>query len=92
MKKIIDGKMYNTETAKLISSNCPISDRGNFNYYNSEMYKKKTGEYFLFKEFWVIGEGFRQIIEPMSQTETKYWLEIFADVDEYIAEFGEPQE
>lgn len=92
MRKIIYGKMYNTKTATLIGTCCPISDRGNFNYYNSEMYKKRTGEYFLFNEYWIIGEGFHQTIEPMSQKEAKEWMGTQAEVDEYIAEFGEPEE
>ena len=46
MKKVINGLLYNTETAKEIgyhSENFP----GDFKYVCETLYKKKTGEYFL---------------------------------------------
>ena len=50
MKKIINGRKYDTETAKEIgywSNGYPCSD---FNHCEETLYLKKTGEYFLYGE------------------------------------------
>ena len=49
MKKIINGKMYNTETAKYCGG-YEFSNCGDFNYVCEELYQKKTGELFLYGE------------------------------------------
>ena len=39
MKKIIDGKMYNTDTAKFIASNGSSGlSTSDFNYYENDLY------------------------------------------------------
>ena len=48
MKKIINGKLYNTETAKKLaeySNDCTWSD---FRCLEEALYRKRTGEYFLY--------------------------------------------
>lgn len=50
MKKIINGKVYNTETAKIIyeyDNNLFVTD---FAFYSESLYKTKKGVYFLLKE------------------------------------------
>lgn len=50
MKKIINGKKYDTETATSVgeySSNYACSD---YKHYDETLYKKKTGEFFLYGE------------------------------------------
>ena len=47
MKKIINGKMYNTETAKYCGG-YEFSNCGDFNYVCEELYQKKTGELYLY--------------------------------------------
>lgn len=47
MKKIINGKMYNTETAEKLTS-WEHSYRSQVDWYEEMLYKKKTGEYFLY--------------------------------------------
>lgn len=47
MKKVIDGKVYNTETARLVGiydNGLSISD---FDYIHEYLYQKKDGQYFL---------------------------------------------
>ena len=44
MKKVINGKMYNTDTAKRMAD-WSYGYPGNFEYYEEELYKKKTGEF-----------------------------------------------
>ena len=48
MKKIIKGKVYDTDTAQKVaeySNNYPRSD---LHFYEEELYRKKTGEFFLY--------------------------------------------
>lgn len=102
MKKIINGKMYNTETAKMVgswSNNVSCSD---FSYCEEELYKKKTGEFFLYgsggamsKYATSCGNGWTgggQAITPMTVENAKRWMERHCDADEYIEVFGEVEE
>ncbi len=101
MKKIINGKVYDTDTAKrkgVYNHSCP----NDFNYFSELLYLKKTGEYFLHGEggpaskyvrsagqnSWSGGE---QII-PLSYNAAKEWAEERLDADEYEAIFGAIQE
>ena len=103
MKKIINGKMYNTETAKYIDYAAEgACDSFNSYHWREELYKKRTGEYFIFGEggassrwrcevergCYSDGWGFK----PLTDDEAKEWLEKYGDPDVYIAEFGEPEE
>ena len=48
MKKVIRGRVYDTETAQEIGSTCGGGEnRTDFHYWEETLYKKKTGEYFL---------------------------------------------
>ena len=46
MKKIIDGKLFNTETAERICST-GFSSPGDFSYWKDTLYKTKKGTYFI---------------------------------------------
>lgn len=41
MKQIINGKLYNTETASYIGSNRSDCYRSDFHYFEEELYRKK---------------------------------------------------
>lgn len=61
MKKIINGRKYDTETAKEIgywSNGYPCSD---FNHCEETLYLKKTGEYFLYGEGGALTEYARSV-------------------------------
>ena len=102
MKKIINGKMYNTETAIYLGGNEPITDRGNFRWYYEELYLKKAGEFFLAGEGnglskystsygineWGPGKG----IIPLTIEEARSWVTKNLSTDDYIDIFGEPEE
>lgn len=75
MKKVIRGRLYDTETAKLIGS---TSDTG------ETLYRKRTGEYFLC----CIGDS-GEHIQPMTYDEAKGWAEKAFKADKWAAEFGE---
>ena len=102
MKKIINGKVYDTEKAKKVASWYSSYARNDFHYYEEELYQKKTGEFFLHGEGnaaspysrscgqneWCGGEK----IEPLTYKEAQEWAEKHLDGDEYCAIFGEPDE
>ena len=50
MKKIINGRMYNTDTAKRLCSADNGSSCRDFSHWEEELYQKKTGEFFLYGE------------------------------------------
>ena len=102
MKKIINGKRYDTDKAKSVGSynnGVPTSD---FSYIREELYQKKTGEFFLHGEggamtrfaqscgqnSWMGG----QRIMPMTYEEARQWAEEYLEVDEYESIFGEVSE
>lgn len=98
MKKIIKGKLYDTETAKEIASTYHGEGPRDFRHYSEELYRKRTGEYFLHGEggpmskyaesvgqnSWSGGEDIR----PLTLQEAMEWAEREMGADEYQAEFG----
>ena len=103
MKKIINGKKYDTETAKLIGRYRSELGRNDFRYFGEELFLKKTGEYFLFGE----GHGMSKYrsfngnsyswgeeIAPMSKDEAFEWASKSSDmsVEQIEAHFGEVEE
>lgn len=101
MKRIIDGRKYNTETATFVSS-CdngkPIDD---FEFVGHWLYRKRTGEYFLESSGGAMtryaeldGDGWHgvSVIEPMTYEQARAWAEEHMTADEYEAEFGEVPE
>lgn len=101
MKKIINGKAYNTETAKHLAtfSHGRISD---FDSVYEELYQTKNGTFFLHYEGgpkskysevvgqneWSGGEGLRLVDED----EAKAFIEKYGDVETYLEVFGEVEE
>ena len=84
MKKIINGKVYNTETATWIASYSNGLGRSDFAYCLEEMYKTRKGSYFIYGE----GGGLSRWAKPcgdgttggegivaVRESEALYWLE-----------------
>ena len=101
MKKIINGKKYDTETAKEIGRYFNGYNCRDFNYVEETLYKKRTGEFFLHGEGGPMtryGEkcgnfyGYGNIIIPLTENEAKTWAEKNMDVDDYEELFGEVEE
>lgn len=98
MKKIINGKLYDTTTAREVASCYHGEGPRDFRYYSESLYRKRTGEYFLAGEggpmskyaksagqnSWTGGEA----ITPLSYQEATEWAEREMDADDYQAEFG----
>ena len=99
MKKIINGKSYDTTTAKAIGSEWEstvyVTD---FDYFCEQLYRKKTGEYFLHGQgnaaskysksegnnSWTGGSA----IIPLTYDAAREWAEKHLNADEYESEFG----
>lgn len=102
MKQIINGKMYNTETATEVASWWNGYSRRDFKFCEETLYLKRTGEFFLYGEGGAMSKysescgqncwvGGSQII-PLTIDKAKQWAEKHLDADEYISLFGEPEE
>lgn len=102
MKKVIDGKRYDTDTATEVAVAASPEGKSDFKHWEEALYKKKTGEYFLHgygnaaskyaescgNSEWMPGEK----IIPLTYESAKKWMENYCDADEYEAEFGKIQE
>lgn len=102
MKKIINGKLYDTDTAKEIGSRFHGEGVRDFRHYSETLYRKRTGEYFLYGEGGpmsryaeTIGQnqwsGGEKII-PLDYKAATKWAEENMDADDYQAEFGQVSE
>lgn len=101
MRKIINGKMYNTDTAKMIYMHTNGLLPNDFNNLTEVLYRKKTEEFFLhgwggaktkYREQCYDGWCGGEEIVPLTEAEAKEWLERYGDVNTYIDTFGEPEE
>lgn len=101
MKKIINGKVYNTDTAKLLAD-YEYGRGRDFDRVNEELYQTENGTFFLYFEGgpkskysevvgqneWSGGEGLRLVDED----EAKAFIEKYGDVETYLEVFGEVEE
>ena len=101
MRKIINGKSYDTNTAKLIGSR-DNGEYGGLDFLAESLYRKRTGEYFIYgrggartcygepqgSNWWSGGEK----IIPLNLTSASSWAEKNLTADEYEAAFGEVSE
>lgn len=101
MKKIINGKRYDTATAKSLGAKS-YGTPGDFYYWKEELFKKKGGEFFLYGKggarskyseavglsSWSGGDR----IMPMTYKEAQDWAEEYLTADEYEEIFGSIEE
>lgn len=102
MKKIIKNKLYNTDSAKYVADYQNIPYFGNYQYYKEALYRKKTGEFFLYgygnaasKYAAVRGDRMRcpgEKILPLTEADAMECVEEHSDADTYIELFGEVEE
>lgn len=98
MKKIINGKLYNTETAKEIANWSDGLSFRDFTHVEEILYQKRTGEFFIHgaggpasryavsagQNSWAGGEK----IIPLTWEAARDWAEEHLDADEYESIFG----
>ena len=102
MKKIINGKLYDTETAKRVGAWSNNRSSRDFSSCDEILYRKRTGEFFLHgmggpmtkyarscgDNSWSGGEE----IIPLSAAKAREWAEEKLDADDYAEIFGMPDE
>lgn len=101
MKKIINGKSYDTTTAECVGSWSNGHPYGDFSYCGEDLYRKRTGEFFLYGEGgaysrysrrcgdnWGCGES----IIPLTYAAAQKWAEENLSGEKYEAIFGEVAE
>ena len=102
MKKIINNKRYDTETARKIGEDSSGGSSSDFGFWNETLYCKRTGEYFLMGEGGARSRyaknygggtwGWGEEIIPMTYDKARLWAEHHLDADDYEKEFGEVAE
>jgi hypothetical protein len=101
MKAVINGKLYNTETAKYIGSFSSGIPR-NLDAYEESLYRTRKGEFFIAGSGGPYSKYSRSIgqneiaggskITPMTVGEAQKWAEEYLSAEEYIEAFGMPEE
>lgn len=99
MKKYINNKSYDTETAKEVGSNGSECGYRDFHWWTETLYCKRTGEYFLYGEGGPMSKYRHQIeqsgwssgeqIIPLTVDQAREWAQENLSTSEYDAEFGE---
>jgi len=101
MKKIINGRKYDTDTASALAvySSGAATD---LYYYEETLYIKKTGEYFLhghggpasvYGSFSESGNKIGgDLIIPFTEADAKAWAEKHISADDYCKIFGDVEE
>lgn len=101
MNKRINGKRYSTESAKELGSWSNGYGRSDFKYLYETLYRKSTGEFFLYGEGGPksqyaercgdrVYEG--EEIRPLTYEEAEKWAEDHLDADTVDQIFGIPDE
>ena len=102
MRKVINGRTYNTDTSKIIGEWSNEYGVRDFKACEETLYKNTKGAYFLYGEggpmskyaksagqnSWTGGSN----ITPMTAEEAQAWAEEHLNADEYEAEFGQQEE
>ncbi|MCI5954479.1 MAG: hypothetical protein MRZ49_07915 [Lachnospiraceae bacterium] len=101
MKKIINNKLYNTDTATLIGEYENGYSCSDFCHMAEYLYKKRTNEYFLYGTGGPLSKyGERignemcggSVIIPLSDKVARAWAMKHMDADEFINAFGDVEE
>ena len=102
MKKVINGRMYDTETATMLGK-VTLGEPRNWDYHEEVLFQKKNGDYFFRLEGTVISRCLQHIfpeilnasaerICPTSKRIAMQWAEENFDGDKYVEIFGEVEE
>ena len=102
LKKIIKGKMYDTQTAKELGNWANGGNWRDFSHCEETLYQKRTGEFFLLGEGgpmtkYAVSQGCNSWsggteIIPLTWETAREWAEEHLDADEYESIFGEVSE
>lgn len=102
MKKIINGRKYDTDTANTIAEWDNGRGVNDFKYELETLFLKRNGEYFLFGEGGAMSKYAQNMgdnswsggaaIIPLSYESARQWAEKHLDADDYEEAFGEVSE
>lgn len=102
MRKIIDGRTYNTETAKELGNWYNMPDESDFTWCEETLYRTTKAAYFLHGRGGPMSPYARSIgqnswtgseeIVPLTEAEAREWAEQHLDAEEYEEIFGEAEE
>ncbi len=101
MKKIINGKKYDTETAVYICG-YEFGICNNYSHIKESLYRKKNGEFFMYG-YGGPGTKYKvysgtnsysgsEKIEPFTESEAKAFIADYGDAEIYEELFGEVEE
>jgi len=101
MKRIIEKKLYDTDTDTEIGGN-GYSTPNDFRHFYERLYRRSNGGYYLHGEGgplskYSVSAGTNEIsggekIIPLTPAEARDWAADNLDADDYIKEFGAPDE
>ncbi len=99
MKKVVDGKLYNTETAELVHEWSNGRFCSDFRYRSKDLYRTKKGNWFMYHEGGARTDMGRECgsnstcgsadIEPLSEKDTKGFLETHGGADVLLKYFAD---
>lgn len=99
MKKVINGKVYDTNTAECVGEWSNGRYTNDFSYCSEDLYRKKTGEFFLHGDGGAMSKYAKsigdnswsgsEIIIPLSFESAREWAEEHLTGEKYEAIFGE---
>ena len=102
MRKIVEGKVYNTMTAEMLAEYFSGHSIGDYHRYEEELYKTKKGAYFIHGKGGAASKyaercpsgGYNpgEDIRPISEDTAKKWAQDRLSVDEYEEIFGPLEE
>lgn len=101
MKQIINGKLYNTDTAKKIGEFESDYPKDSFRFFSETLYQKQNGEYFLFGQGQAESKYGKKTpqgkiswakIKPLSYEQSYQWALKNLSADEFMQNFGEVEE
>lgn len=90
MKKVINGKVYNTETAKEICKYSNGKAWNDFDVFASELYQTKKGSFFVLE--YDFQHVYVPLIKVLSESEAKEYVEKYGNADDYIKTFENVEE
>jgi hypothetical protein len=105
LKKIFDGKVYDTDNSKILCNISPRQyryvGRSDFRWDETYLYRTKNGRFFIAGEGgplsqWGTPEGNHGFtsgsgLKPIQEIEARRLTEEFADTETYVSVFGEPE-
>jgi len=101
MRKIINDRAYDTDTAELLFRFVGDLEQNDYRFFAQTLYRKKNGEFFMLCEGdamspYLRGNGVEPVmggeIQVLEESEIREWAQFHMTGDEYEAIFGKVEE